>query len=488
MLAAAVVAFNPQFLFTSALVTNDMLLTALSAGLFWLCIATTAAGATVGNRAIGNTSFGRPIVNRQLVIVNVLAGVLFGLALLTKQSALLLGPLLLWWGWTISGGNWRRVALHTALWLGTALLVAGWWYVRNWQLYGDLLGLADFRASYATQPFDWRSWSAWGSALAQLYGSFWARFGWLSLHPPAWVLWCSGVLVWLALAGGGHLLPPSSAGPLSPADEARGFRSLWTPMYMLPLLALAWVVSFALVAGLVAWQGRFLFPALPAIALLLAAGLTGFRVHRLDGRGWGVIPGLLFLLALYMPYGVIAPAYEWRVLPPVVAQQRIERPAYARYAKEWERGVELRGWRVSHAQENGLPNPIRPGEGVRAGQTISITLTWHALERVPPDRNWTVFLHLVDDAGEIVTEHNSIPQGGQMPMPLWTPGDWLEDTHPLVIPADLPAGAYTLRVGLYRPWQRDPRKGHRQEVWNAQGEHIGDYAEVGTLRVRQANP
>jgi hypothetical protein len=121
---------------------------------------------------------------------------------------------------------------------------------------------------------------------------------------------------------------------------------------------------------------------------------------------------------------------------------------------------------------------------VRAGQTISITLTWHGLERVPPDRNWTVFLHLVDDAGEIVAEHNSIPQGGQMPMPLWTPGDWLEDTHPLTIPADLPPGDYTLRVGLYRPWQRDPRKGHRQEVWNAQRTHIGDYAEVGTLRVR----
>jgi hypothetical protein len=178
---------------------------------------------------------------------------------------------------------------------------------------------------------------------------------------------------------------------------------------------------------------------------------------------------VLFLLALALPPGIIAPAYAWHTLPPAIAQERIERPVYARYAREWEQGIELRGWRIE-----------RPGE-VRPGDALRVTLTWHALERVPDD--WTVFLHLVDDGGDIVAEDNRKPQDGQMPMPLWTPGDWLEDTHPLTLPTDLPPGEYTLRVGLYLPWQRDPRQGHRQEVWDASGAKMGDLAEVGTLQV-----
>ena len=38
LLAAALVAFNPQFLFISALVTNDALLVTLSAALLWLAL------------------------------------------------------------------------------------------------------------------------------------------------------------------------------------------------------------------------------------------------------------------------------------------------------------------------------------------------------------------------------------------------------------------------------------------------------------------
>jgi hypothetical protein len=240
--------------------------------------------------------------------------------------------------------------------------------------------------------------------------------------------------------------------------------SPWLGVALLALLALAWTLSFAMVAGLVAWQGRMLFPALPAIAIMLAAGLATFgsALPRL------LLP-LLALLALALPFTVIVPAYEWRTLPPDRAQATISQPVYARYAKPWEQGIVLRGW---HA----------PPPPAAAGTTVDIRLLWHALERV--EHNWTVFVHLVDAEGAIVAEHNSIPQRGQFPMPHWTPGDWLTDTHPLALPPDLPPGAYTLRVGLYLPWQSDPRQGRRQEVWDATGELLGDMAEIGTLRVR----
>ncbi len=456
LLAALLVALNPQFLYGASLVSNDMLLAALSAGLLWLCIAALTTG-----------SSGRPVLRFGLP-----AGLLLGLALLTKQSAVLLAPLLLLVSWQLAGGRWLRLLALTAAWSGVALLVAGWWFGRNWLLYGDPLGLGAFQATYATQPFEWRSPAAWGAALWQLYASFWARFGWLSLQPPAWVLGCYSLLTLLAL--GGLLWRWRTAGPAAARNLLRG---PWALVLLLIGMALAWVVSFALVAGLVAWQGRMLFPALPAIAMVLAYGLAqwplpiGRRQYTPIFRIIGVtLP--LGLLALYLPYGVIAPAYTWHTLPPETAQQRIEQPAYARYARSWEQGIVLRGWHLAEHDADTL----------NAGDDLTLVLTWHALEHI--EHNWTVFVHLVDAEGQIVAEHNSIPQTGAFPLPQWTPGDWVEDRHPLVLPADLPAGEYRLRVGLYLPWQRDPQKGRREQAWDQQGNHIGDFAEVGMLRVR----
>jgi 4-amino-4-deoxy-L-arabinose transferase-like glycosyltransferase len=437
LLAAGLVAFNPQFLFTSALITNDTLLAALGAALCWLGLHTaTRAPAAPGG------------LGRALAL-----GALFGLALLTKQSALLFAPFVGWALWRGSGPHLRRTLAHGTAAGAMALLLAGWWFLRNWHLYGDPAGLSAFQATYATQPFAWGSLAAWGSALWQLFASFWAVFGWISLPAPTWVLALYALLTLAALVG---LLRRG-------ARPAALQHSPWLGVALLVVLALAWTLSFAFVAGLVAWQGRMLFPALPAIAMILAAGLAslGAALPRL------LLP-LLALLALALPLGVIAPAYEWRTLPPDHAQAMADQPVYARYAKPWEQGVVLRGW---HA----------PPEPVAAGTTIEIRLLWHTLERV--EHNWTVFVHLVDAEGAIVAEHNSIPQQGQFPMPRWTPGDWLTDTHPLALPPDLPPGPYTLRVGLYLPWQSDPRQGRRQEVWDAAGEPLGDVAEIGTLTV-----
>src|SRR5215217_6465359 len=71
----------------------------------------------------------------------------------------------------------------------TTALISGWWYARNWRLYGDLFGLAAFQAEFITQSFDATSAAAWVAALAQLHGSFWARFGWMNVAPPGWVIW-----------------------------------------------------------------------------------------------------------------------------------------------------------------------------------------------------------------------------------------------------------------------------------------------------------
>jgi hypothetical protein len=196
----------------------------------------------------------------------------------------------------------------------------------------------------------------------------------------------------------------------------------------------------------------------------------------------GILLVCLMSLACILPITFIRPAYEWHTLAPAAAERRLasshERQVYARYARPWEQGVELRGWHATRRHQNKLSF-----SAPEAGQDVSIDLLWHALER--REHNWTVFVHLVNAEGEIVAEHNSTPVHGELPFPQWTPCDWVSDPHTLYLPADLPPGEYTLRVGLYLPWQRDPQKGRREQVWNAEGEKIGDMAEIGTLTVRK---
>ncbi|HMQ29145.1 MAG TPA: glycosyltransferase family 39 protein [Chloroflexaceae bacterium] len=431
-IAALLVALNPQLLFTTALATNDALLAALGAACLWWCLRPAPPAAW----ALG-------------------AGLIFGLALLTKQSALLLGPLLLWGGRRAAGGDWRRFVGITLGWGLAALAVAGWWYWRNLALYGDPFGLGAFKAEFATQPFAWGDPAAWAGALGQLFASFWARFGWMSLRPPSWALWPYAGLC--AAAALGWALALRRGRP----DDG------WAGPAIAVAMALAWTLAFAAAAGLVAWQGRMLFPAIGAIGLGLAAGLRAVATrHGRETPRRGiptVVVAALVVLAAFMPLGAIRPGYTWVALAPREALAGLGSTTYARFAASWERGVELRGWRL---------------EGSAApGAALPLTLTWHSLEPVP--RPWTVFVHLVAADETIVAQSNRQPRGDTLPFPLWTPGDWVQDTHRLDLPADLPPGEYRLRVGLFRA----DGDGRRQRVWGEDGGELGSYAELGLVSV-----
>jgi hypothetical protein len=519
LLAAALVAFNPQFLFVSALITNDALLTALSAAMLWLIVR--------GNRrwAIGD---------RQASIWHALVlGLVLGLALLTKQSALLLLPIAglsvlehSWRAWqnhqkqpvvsschpsaprfpsvpalsSVEGSRGRAslvILSHIALFTLVTLLVCGWWYLRNRQLYGDLFGLAVFQREFATEAFDARSPAAWWGALAQLHASFWARFGWMNLPAPRWVIWLFGAIElfalggWLwRLVGGGKKIED---GPWKMEDGAVSevacrppfsvlhlqiARAIWRwleggcwALLALPLLAFAWVVSFALTAGLVAWQGRLLFPALPAIAILLAIGLSNLAVGSRQSavssfvRGiyfdWLLVTGYCFL-ALWLPFGVIRPAYPFYTLSERVALERIGLQVYGRLGLVGDPGAELRGWLLAGA--------------ARPGNTLDIRLIWHALGR--QNRNWTVFIHLVDSNEQIVAQDDAQPQAGAFPMKQWVAGDWIEDHHALALPTGVPPGSYALRVGLF-----DPHTRRRAAVFDQKGKLVGDYVDLGQIRI-----
>lgn len=81
--------------------------------------------------------------------------------------------------------------------------------------------------------------------------------------------------------------------------------------------------------------------------------------------------------------------------------------------------------------------------------SVQLTLTWQATS--VPDKNYTFFIHLIDQQGNIVQQRDIIPVDGLRPTAGWRTGEVLTDLHTLSLPEDLPDGTYLLRIGLYEP-------------------------------------
>ena len=92
---------------------------------------------------------------------------------------------------------------------------------------------------------------------------------------------------------------------------------------------------------------------------------------------------------------------------------------------------------------------VRPDSAPAPGQTVTLNAVWQATE--PIDFDYNIFVHVVDDAGNLVAQLDTQPVGGDRPMTTWQPGEIIHDSYQLAIPPDAPSPLH-LRMGLYN-WQ-----------------------------------
>ena len=81
---------------------------------------------------------------------------------------------------------------------------------------------------------------------------------------------------------------------------------------------------------------------------------------------------------------------------------------------------------------------------------LEVTLFWQSLAE--PTGDWTVFVHLVDENGELITQGDSPPRSGNFPTSWWAAGTIIPDVHLLAGEfscANL--SDYRLLVGFYNP-------------------------------------
>jgi hypothetical protein len=407
--AVALVAFNPQFIYLSGAINNDIAAALCSAAVLWVCVRLARDGPSVR--------------------IAVTLGVLYGLALLTKFNLLALLALVelayilaVW-----RTRDWRAFLRGNLVVLGLAALIAGWWFVRNWVLYGDPTGIGKVSELWAGRPAS-EGWWAVRQSLPYLWSSLWGRFGYGQVPMPQPIY--QGLLIFCGLALAGHLVPRKERLPLTAS-----------------LLLGATVLTFtAVVVYYVAIQpagpmGRFLFPALPAFAVLLVVGLSRFLPRRLGWVASLVVTLGMATLAVYALVGVLAPAFG-RPRPLTEAQiEAVPSPTNVNFGSstgsEGSDMARLLGYQVA-------PTVVRPGD------TIEVTLYWQPLART--DRDYAIFVHLLSDVGPMVAQRDTYPGLGKYLTTAWEPGVAFADTYRVHVPetAYAPDAGY-IQVGVYLP-------------------------------------
>jgi hypothetical protein len=110
-----------------------------------------------------------------------------------------------------------------------------------------------------------------------------------------------------------------------------------------------------------------------------------------------------------------------------------------------------------------------------------LRLYWEALTLV--DRDYTVFMHLLDANGAIIAQDDAPPGDPFFPTSTWLPGEVIVDNHHLALPAAAPPGVYRVIVGLYH-WPT----GDRLQAVDGEGNPLGDAALLTTIDAGQNAP
>ena len=108
---------------------------------------------------------------------------------------------------------------------------------------------------------------------------------------------------------------------------------------------------------------------------------------------------------------------------------------------------------VGDAEDDAFPVPAQLllwafPEEAHSGQPLSVDLTWLALGKI--DAYYSLYVKLLDAEGNAIAGWDGQPGDGQAPTLLWTPGETINDTVTVMVPASTSPGDYTLEVGMYR--------------------------------------
>jgi Dolichyl-phosphate-mannose-protein mannosyltransferase len=488
--AAAFTAFTPMFTFISGSVNNDNLVVPLCALALLLMI-------RQSREARGE--------ERRLMLGWLVLGMVIGLATLAKLSGLLLllqaaltGVLVAWRRGLGSGASHPPTLKHRAesvsqlklaqgalaqrfttglchlfaagLAIGLPMLaLTGWWFWRNWQLYRDPTGMSMFNL-YFTRSIPADLAQIWSERTSFLYG-YWGNFGGVNLPIPGAAYTVLNALLVLAIAG---LLLCAIRRSLRKVDIRRSTPD--TRHSTFDIRPVSFIVLWGVMV-FIAWlfwtrttwssQGRLVFYALPSYSILIVAGLAVWLPRCIAPYALGALSVGMALLSAAMPFTVITPAYARS--PQLTPEQVASIPH--RTDVTFGGALALLGYDA-------------PAASVQPGDSIRITLYWQALK--PLDRNYSVFLHLLDEndiEDQDQFKGQAYPGRGNLPTTTLMPGQTWAETWVMPIQSAAYAPArLTWEVGLF---DAATLNGPRLSAVTQSGRALGDnlrFGQVGLAR------
>ena len=427
LIALVLLTASPQTALLAGSVSNDSLFFALTALCVYRMLTVQTVGGTITMSAV------------------------IALALITKQSAIVLLPTLLWPLWRMRT-HWQRIWV-AGICTMVITSVAGWWYWRNALLYGDVFGLTLFRQTYQTMVLDLLAADTWRAAWQQLVRSAWGVYGWMTIPAPSWWYLLTATITIAALCGV----------VIVAVTQRTTVSAPWWPLAALVGVTGAWLVSFAYTVGAVAWQFRLAIPAIPALTLIMAAGIvSGLRITLRPAHVLGIALALTLGQQWIWWYHVL-PRFPLQMPAPAQTAAALQTPTEAVFATpNAGGGISLLDYAVA-------------GE-FAPGNTIEVRARWQALTRAPVA--WSVFIWLINDQKATFVQQTQ-PLYPMIPTTAWSPGDRVYSQHQLTIPADLPAGNYIIQFGLI-----DAPNDMRAHLRNYAEKLIGDSVRIPFTVVR----
>ena len=393
LLATALTAFNPMFLFISTSVSNDVLVTTFASLACWPALLTLRHG----------------FETRRSVVL----AILVALAILSKLSGLVLVPVVglagLWLLWRT--GDRRGFIILIGATALACLLLTGWWFLRNIAFYGEIFGTKAMLEHFGRrsipllrllpEEFEGLRISYWG--LFGVFSILTSRIHYLLMDALS-LIGVIGLFVFLAKNRRNAVLL-SIVGFLAIYLAIGGAMLIW------------WTLQTT------ATIGRLLFPFITSISILLALGLCTLRVPAL------LVALPMFAFSIAAPLVYIIPQYDH---PPRV--ERVPDTATETYIR-WD-DITLVGYET--------PAPARWSPG----DEIPLTLYWQPLKAT--EEPHALFISLITSDGEALATLDTFPGWGALPTTWWQPDAIYQDDYILQIPTDAQGFSNVqLHIGWY---------------------------------------
>ena len=419
--AAGLSAFIPEFLFISGAINDDNGAAVFGALALWATTRILHKG---------------PTHRRCLAL-----GLALGLGWLSKLTVVALLPTA---GFALALVAWRNHRWHDLLRFGlitfaVAALFIVPWAARQTIHYGDPTGTSREMSEWGLREKP-VALSDLGPDLYWLRTSFWGRLGYNQIPLARWIYQLLDGMTLLAGLGLIHLtVNRLLSSPHSPAIAVLDILSSVRGSQIAALAAALMLTFGPMVVRRFLRPmpnfGRYLFPVLPSITVLMFTGLSAWLPRRYHAHlAIGISSGMLALgfaaLACFL-----APAYA---RPPTYDAEGAPQPEHQLnwiYVEDGNRLTRLLGYDLSQ-------------EVVKPGDTLGVTLYWKVLGET--DADYVLFAQLFGRGGRKVGQRDTYPGLGHYPTSFWATGQVIVDTVP--IPVDRAAEAPSrirLDVGLY---------------------------------------